>query len=282
MQRISFTTSAGTITIDDVNTSSIGGERILRLNEFDPNSAKTRVEAVQCIGMSGQKVLSSVVDTKTVTAKISFAPVYFQNNRFKCTGAAGMYSLRREVLRRFPLNIVGTLTYTNDCDTYTIKARIDQAPTVATRDGYLCECTILFTCDYPYWCKAVTSEKLTVSSGGSVIFTPPEYGDIASPIGGIIDCTQTLTADENGIYYNIVNTDNRFRRVDFCEPLYSGTRNTFNLLYNNEWNVPGDIYFVEYSEPCVSYPNSSRFCFSLPGTGSAEVRLIYYNLYVAV
>lgn len=283
MQRITYTTSLGTIAIDDVNVSTLAGEQVLRLNDFDGNSGKTRLETMQCIGLPGQKVLSSVLDVKTVTAKISFAPVYLNNNRRECTGAAGMHALRREVLKRFPLGINGTLEYTNDIDTYTISARIDQNPVVVTHDGYLCECTIMFTCDYPYWCKAITSEEQTITAGSSKIFVPPAYGDVASPIGGIIKCTHTMGEPTDGIYYRISNTDSYYKQVNFCEPLYSGSTRTFNLLYNNKWEVPGDVYFAEYCEPCVSYPTGSTFRFELlASSGSVDVKLIYYNLYIAI
>lgn len=283
MQRIKYTTSLGTVTVDDVNVSSLTGEKILRLNDFDPNSGKTRLETMQCIGLPGQKVLSSVLDVKTVTAKIAFAPVYLENNRRKCTGEAGMYALRREILKRFPLGLTGTLEYSNDNGIYTITARIDQNPVVISHDGCFCECTIMFTCDYPYWCRAFMSEEQTISAGSSAIFTPPEYGDVESPIGGVLTCTQTLSNPANGIYYRIENVENWSRRVMFCDPLYAGYTRNFNLLYNNKWEVPGDVYFGEYCEPCVSYPNRSTFRFSvLASSGTVKVKLIYYNLYVAV
>ena len=286
MQRITYTTSLGTIAVDDVNVSSLTGEKILRLNDFDANSGKTRLETMQCVGLPGQKVLSSVLDVKTVTAKIAFAPVYVENNRRKCTGEAGMYALRREILKRFPLGVTGTLEYANDNGIYTINARIDQNPVVVTHDGCFCECTIMFTCDYPYWCKAIMSEEQTITagvSGGTATFTPLEYGDVASPIGGIIKCTQTLNGASSGIYYQISNVESWSNRVCFCDYLYNGRTYNFNLLYNNKWEVPGDVYFGEYCEPCVSYPNRSTFKFDLLcSSGSVDVRLIYYNLFIAV
>ncbi|MCM1335448.1 MAG: hypothetical protein NC084_12185 [Bacteroides sp.] len=283
MQKIRYTTSLGTIEIDDENTSSLTGEKILRLNDFDGNSGKTRLETMQCIGLPGQKVLSSVLDVKTVTAKIAFAPIYLRKNRPTCTGAKGMYALRREILKRFPLGEDGTLEYTNDSGVYTISARIDQTPIVTVHDGWLCDCTVMFTCDYPYWCRAVTSEKQTVSAGGSALFVPPSYGDVASPIGGILTCTETLSDPRDGIYYQIRNTDSTLRRVHFCRPISSGRSYQFNFLYNNEWVVPGDVYFAEYCEPCVSVPVRSSFRFDLlSAAGSLDVQLIYYNLYLAV
>ncbi len=283
MQKIKYTTSLGTIEVDDENISSLTGERILRLNDFDGNSGKTRLETMQCIGLPGQKVLSSTLDVKTVTAKISFAPIFLRNNRLTCTGEKGMYALRREILKRFPLGENGTLEYTNGNGTYTISARIDQTPIVTMHDGYFCDCNVMFTCDYPYWCRAVTSETQTVSAGGSALFVPPSYGDVASPIGGTLTCTETLSGPENGIYYRILNTDNSLRRVYFCRSIFSGRTYRFNFMYNNEWVVPGDVYFAEYCEPCISYPGKSTFKFDLlSAAGSLDVQLIYYNLYLAV
>ena len=282
MQRITYTTSLGTITVDDVNVSSLTGEKILRLNDFDGNSGKTRLETMQCVGLPGQKVLSSVLDVKTVTAKIAFAPVYVVNNRRKCTGEAGMYNLRREILKRFPLGESGTLEYANDNGIYTITARIDQNPVVVVHDGCFCECTIMFTCDYPYWCKAIASEKQTITAGHSATFIPPEYGDVPSPIGGTIKCLQTLSG-ASGYYYRIANVDNSYNRVDFCDPIYTGGTRTFNFLYDNKWIVPGDVYISEYCEPCINRPNRSSFNFSVTASsGSLEVQLIYYNLFIAV
>ncbi len=291
MQKISFKTSAGTIEIDDVNISSLTGEKVLRLGDVDCNSAKTRIEAAQCMDMPGQKVLSSTADVKTVVAKIAFAPVYLINNRLICTGSKGMYHLRREVLRHFPLGETGTLTYTNDVDTYVIRARIDEMPVVTTADGYFCECTVMFTCDYPYWCKDVKSEIQTVSNGGSCIFTPPVYGDIASPVGGIIKCNQDLGGSSYyNIFFRLKNVDYRIKQINFCRQLKAGNSLEFNFLYNNEWTVLfnggyetiDSIYFPEYCEPCINYPGKSKFEFQMYCDGELEVQLIYHNLFVAV
>lgn len=292
MQKISFKTSAGTIEIDNVNTSSITGEKVLWLSEFDANSAKTRLEATQCMGMPGQKVLSSTVDVKTVVAKITFAPVYLRNNRLMCTGEKGMLHLRREVLRHFPLGENGLLAYTNDVDTYFITARIDQSPVVTVKEGYFCECTIMFTCDYPYWSKSIKSEIQTVSDGGSCIFKPLVYGDIASPIGGIVKCKRDLGGTPYyNVYFKVENVESFTHQINFCERLRAGSTLEFSFLYNNEWTAringyyesSDSIYFPEYRKPCQNYPGKSKFKFQMMcSEGELEVQLIYHNLYIAV
>ena len=288
MQKISFTTStSGTVEADDVNISSLNGERIFRLSDFDGNSVKARIDAVQCIGMPGQRTFSAVSDVKTIMMKLAFAPVYLRNNRFVCTGAAGMHTLRREVLRRFPIGETGTLDYTNSTGTYTIQARVDEVPTVTMQDGYLCECTIYLTADYPYWCKPVTSEIVTVS-GGTHIFSPPEYGDIPSPVSGWIRCSERFISTAE-ICFSLINTDDNTKRIDFDNLLLEGDFLRFNFRYNNEWYVKVNgyrrsdfVYFSEYSEPCINIPDQSSFRFEMNGTGVFEIQLIYNNLFIAV
>ncbi len=287
MEKITFISSAGTIEIDNQNGSTLTGEKILRLNSFDGNSVKTRLDAVQCIDMPGQRVLSSVPDVKVCTAKISFAPVYAANNYTRCTGEAGMHYLRREVLRHFPLGENGTLIYTDEYDTYTITARLDEQPVVTVRDGYLCECTLMLTCDYPYWCKTIICEPHVITGGNYYVFEPPEYGDVASPVGGIVECLETIGYAPDGIYFQLLNTDVTVKRLNFRRQLAQGNVLEWSFLYNNEWSVKlngeistNSVYFGQYCEPCVSIPGSSKFRFNLlSSTGSVKVKLVYRNLF---
>ena len=290
MQSIKFTTSAGSVVIDDRNSYSAAGERIFRLNDFDGNSAKTRIEAVNCINMPGQRVLETTADVKTVIAKISFAPVYYNNGWFGSAGDRGMYALRREVLRRFPLGAAGELVYTNDMAAYSIRARVDQIPVVTVKDGNLCECTIMFTCDYPYWSRAVDSSEESIFGSGTHLFIPPSYGDITSPLSGIITCTESMSGSGvNNIRFRIVDTENLFNRIDFCGSLLEGQVLKFNNGYNNEWTcsvngIPNTsmIYYVDYVEPCAVIPNISKLRFDLLCSGALNVKLTYHNLYIAV
>jgi hypothetical protein len=292
MQKISFTTaSAGTIEFDDVNISSLNGERIFRLCDFDGNSQKTKSEAVQCIGMPGQRTLLTLPAVKTIMVKLAFAPVYVRNTRIVCTGTAGMYALRREVLRHFPLGESGTLIYNNDVGIYTITARLEEVPVVAVQPGCFCECTLYLTADYPYWCRPMYSEVQTVVSGSPAIFEPPEYGDIESPVGGIITCTQSQLNDgEAGTLTNYENQyASRTKQIRFCRPLQAGETLTFSFLYNNEWSVllngsPASdfVYFEPGVTPCTSVPGKSTFRFTSGGGGSLDVQLIYRNLCIAI
>lgn len=311
MQKISFTSSLGTIEIGDVNCSSLNGEKIFRLNDFDGNSAKTKIHAVQCIGMAGQRVLSVLPDVKTVTAKIGFAPVYLSDNRLVCTGSAGMYTLRREVMRHFPLGQIGTLVYTNDNGSWETRARIDEIPFITVKNGWLCECNLMFTLDYPYWCRTVTTEAQTVSgSGGSAVFETINLGDTESPIAGTIYCTSDIgesTDIEYGDYFRITEGGDTNRAIHFVKPLSVNDELYFSLEYGNEFIVkkrkryPGGsttawgnafdyISFPTNYEPChigapgyiSGVPLGTMFTFSLFASGSLSVKLDYRYLYTAI
>ena len=298
MQRITFTTIRGTVTVDDVNISTIAGEKIFRLDDFDGNSGKTRTDSVHCIEMPGQKTVSVTSDVKTVTAKISFAPVYMNNNIQRCAGAAGMFALRREVLKRFPLGESGTLEYTNDTGTYTIKARIDESPVIAMHDGYFCSCTIMFTCDYPYWCSSVKSSHYTVVSGTPAIITPAAYGDISSPVAGVITCISSLSGLQEGYleHFRLIDSSLTGYRVSFCKAMTAGDMLSFCFGYNNEWqvrkstnggtswaNASDYVYFTDWTAPPTSDPvRQNSLKFELLESGSLDVQLEFLNLYTAV
>lgn len=301
MQKISFTTvSAGTIEIDDVNISSVSGEKILRLNRFDGGSAKTRTDSVQSIGMSGRRVISVTADVRTITAGISFAPVYTAGGRTALTGYAGMHRLRREVLKRFPLGETGTLRYTNDNEEYEIPARIDETPVVTVKDGFLCECELMFTADYPYWCRKVRSEKKTVS-GSPISFSAANLGDLESPISGTILCTSDLGEVSAGDCFRLSEGGSANSSIHFVRPLVQYDELFFSLEYGNEFIVRkrinyGDgrttdwtdaynyISFPTLYEPCRIRKNEERitgtvFYFSLFTSGELEVQLTYNYLY---
>lgn len=306
MEKIKFVTGAGTIEIDNVNDSTVTGEKILRLGSFDGNSAKTRIQAVQCLGMAGQRSLSVLPDVKTVTADIAFAPVYLRNNHRICTGEAGMHTLRREVLKRFPLGQSGTLTYTNDAGSYDIQARIDENPVVTVKSGYLCECRLMFTCDYPYWSRTIKSEAITVSSGGSAELEALNLGDVASPISGTVLCLSDLGAVSEGVtdYFKLTEGGDTNRAIHFVKPLDQNEELFFSLEYGNEfvikkrtrysggsysmWEDASDFLdFPNEYEPChVRSPadgvGGTLFTFSLNTSGSLKVQLDYHYLYTAI
>lgn len=307
MEKIKFVTGIGTVEIDNVNVSSLTGEKILRLSSFDGNSARTKVQAVQCIGMAGQRALSVLPDVKTVTADIAFAPVFLRNNRRICTGSAGMFTLRREILKRFPLGLTGTLTYTNDVSEYEIQARVDEYPTITVKDGYLCECRIMFTCDYPYWCRTLQSEIKTVSSiNRGAEFETLNLGDVASPISGTIKCTSALGSLSEGVtdYFILTEGGDTNRAIHFVKPLSVNEQLYFSLEYGNEFIVKKrtlysggssslweDAYeYIDFPtkyEPChirsvADGVGGTLFIFRINTSGSAEVQLNYHHLYTAV
>lgn len=289
MQKIKFRSSSGTIEITDGNLSSIGGEskKILSLDDIDPNSQKSVVQSVKCIDMPGQRFVSSVPDVKTIMLKLSFAPVYLAEGLFR-TSEAEMYALRREVLKYFPLGETGTLEYTNANGTYEISARLDEIPSVVCRDGYLCECTLYLTCDYPYWSHTVTSE--TYSAPSTIV--PTEYGDIPSPISGIITCTASMSemGEDWVTYFRVKETGSVFHTIDFCKPLATGEVLTFSLGFNNEFKIlygngadaSEYVFFSQYSEPCLSRPPSGTISFELYAGGSANIQISFHNLFTIV
>lgn len=304
MQKIIFTTSMGSVEIGDVNCSSVTGEKILRLSGFDGNSKKNRLQAVQCIGMAGQRVLSALPEVQTVTADIAFAPVYWQNNRFICTGAPGMYALRREVLSRFPLGVPGTLKYINDAGEYEIQARIDEVPLVSVKSGHLCECRLSFTADYPYWSRTVQSDKKTVTGGGlAAVFDALDLGDAESPISGVIHCTSTMSAASPDCF----KLSGGGSDIHFVKPLSENEELWFSLEYGNELIVKKRIHvegsyvtawedaydhidFPADYKPCRvgarqtvdGVPMATEFGFQLYSGGACTVQLSYHYLFNAI
>lgn len=194
MQQIKFTTSFGTVTINDNDTSEINGERCaLWLNDFDGNSQSLNNDTVECIGIAGQRVINSVWRAKTITAKIGFAPLYRSQNAIICTGESGKFQLRRELLKLFPLGEIGELNYKNSFGEYRIKARISEVSRINYTAGVWAEATLTFTADYPYWTYPLTeSPEITLSPGVTGIITPTKRGDIDSPIEVIITCTSSI------------------------------------------------------------------------------------------
>ena len=296
MQKIKFITSIGTVEIDDVNTSSIGGEyRKLWLSDFDGNSQNLILNTVRCIGMDGQRTISAVRDTKIITADITFTPLYYENNRLICRGERGMHELRREILRLFPLGVSGILEYSNDSGNFQIGARIDEAPKITVRDGWLCECKILFTADYPYWSKTVVSDSYEVTAGESVTITSEAYGDMESPVSGIITCIEALGESDSGVYFALENADGN-NAIRFVKPMTEGQQLKFSLEFNNKFEILTRLdedsewvnayEYLRYSElwqPCRNRAAPTDFKFSVfSDTGKLGIVLNYHNLFTAI
>ena len=297
MQSIRFTTSMGEAVINDVNSSHIGGAyRKLSLSEFEGNSQNLIVNSVKCIGMNGQRTTSTKRDTKAITAKIIFAPLYYEENRLICRGERGMHELRREILGLFPLGVRGTLQYSNDCGTYQIGARLDESPKITVRDGWFCECMLVFTADYPYWSKTLESETYTATAGSPVTFSSAECGDIESPVSGVITCSTAPSGEVNTAYFRL---ETEKGRIDFVRPMTEGQQLSFNLEFDNKLEIKtryiGDngygewkdayeyLYYTESWKPCRNGTAPTTFKLSdLSETGELNIKLRYHNLFTAV
>ncbi len=297
MQKIKYTTSMGEVVINDVNSSHIGGAyRKLGLSEFDGNSQNLIVNAVKCIGMNGQRTVSATRDTKVVTATITFAPLYYEENYLICRGERGMHELRREVLKLFPLGVPGILEYTNDCGTYQIGARLDESPKVTVRNGWFCECRLIFTADYPFWSRTATSDVFTATAGEPATITSEVFGDIESPVSGFITCTEALSTETLSRYFSLTTDKGR---IDFVKPMAEGQQLKFSLEFDNKleimtryrtdngygkWeNAYKYLYYTEKVDPCRNGTATTEFLFSvLSATGTLEIQLNYHNLFIAV
>jgi hypothetical protein len=202
MQQITFTSSAGEVTINDCGTSKMNGEGgflNLWLNDFDGNSQALNTDTVECIGIPGQRVLNNVPKAKMITAKIGFAPIYLMDNTIVCTGERGKYELRRKLLKLFPLGETAELNYKNSYGEYRIKARLSEVPIINYEAGLYAVATLIFVADYPYWTfPLLDSETITISGGEIGEIAPSSHrGDIDSPIEVIIEAISTISASES-------------------------------------------------------------------------------------
>lgn len=299
MQKIKFTTAAGSIEITDYNLSKIDGEAVrLHLNEFDANSTKMNVQAIKGIDMPGQAVLSSVPNVKTIVAKIAFAPIYMQNNRAVCTGTAGAQRLSREIMKYFPLGESGILEYTNANGTFEITARLDETPKITIKDGWYCECSLFLTADYPYWSRNITMPAVTASPNVPAHIVPTEYGDISSPVSGLITCISDMSALAPGYVtaFWLKESNRPFHVIEFTKEMKAGDQLRFSLEYNNRFTVEyklagsssftrasGYLYLTEFNVPCRNVPPNGEFDFEvLTSSGELQLELTLNNLYTFV
>ena len=295
MQKIKFSTSMGDVVINDVNSSHIGGAyRKLGLSEFDGNSQNLILNTIKCIDMPGQRTISTVRDAKAITAKITFAPLYYEENRLICRGERGMHELRREVLRLFPLGVKGTLEYTNDTGSYLIAARLDESPKITVKEGYFCECTLIFTADYPYWSRTVSSGVYSAKADEPATIISEEWGDTESPVSGLITCTEETGASG----FRLQNV-NKSGRIDFYGAMKVGQQLSFSLEYNNElvvstrylengsygpwFSAYERLCYTELWPPCRNGTAPTEFLFSvLSSSGALDIELNFHNLFTAV
>lgn len=299
MQQITFTSSFGTVKINDCNTSDMNGVwNKLWLNDFDGNSQALSTDAVECIGIPGQRVLYSAPKAKNITAKIGFAPLYRSQNAIICTGEEGKYRLRRELLKLFPLGEVGELIYSNSYGKYRIRARLSEVPKVNYVAGAYAEATLNFIADYPYWTYPLAkSEEVVVTASSNGVIIPTRSGDISSPVEVIVECTETITASDNYsrrlkiAHTNVIGA--YLQGVNCYVDIPAGTVLKYDIGTTGElvcykknasgsWEQAPEYWSIQGYERNVSN-NTLLEPFSIVvSSGVAKVKIIYHDIVIAI
>lgn len=296
MQEITFSTSSGTITINDCGTSSVNGKQcLLWLNDFDGNILSQRLDAIECIDIPGQKVLSATPKPRTIVLKIGFAPIDREQGAAVCRGEAGKHLLRREILRAFSLGEEGTLFYRNDAGSFQITARLDEIPRISYTAGAWAEATVYLTADYPYWTYPLTeSPEVIVTPSDPGIITSTAFGDIESPVEVIVQCAEGISASGGGLRLKLFvnNVDSYLLGVNCYADIPAGTTIKYDIGTKGElmsYRLAGSRW-VNAPEYWTFMGNERRVCNGISATdfnarissGSAAVKVIYHNIALAV
>lgn len=295
MQQITFTTTAGTIKINDCETSAINGEwSHLWLNDFDGNSQSLNTDTVECIGIAGQRVINSVWRAKTITAKIGFAPLYRSQNAIICTGESGKFQLRRELLKLFPLGEIGELNYKNSFGEYRIKARISEVPRISYTAGVWAEAALTFTADYPYWTyPLVESPEITLSAGTTGVITPTACGDIDSPIEVIVTCTEAITSSQQLKIAFSNSMSSYLLGINCVTNISAGTTLKYDVGTQGElvcyeqtssgsWSAAPEYWTIRGWERYLCCTTTLTPIGFLISSGTATAKIIYHNIVTAI
>lgn len=296
MQEITFSTDSGTITINDCGTSSVNGKQcLLWLNDFDGNSLSQRLDAIECIDIPGQKVLSATPKPRTIVLKIGFVPIDREQGAAVCRGEAGKHLLRREILRVFPLGEEGALFYRNNAGSYQITARLDEIPRISYTAGAWAEATVYLTADYPYWTYPLTeSPEVIVTPSDPGIITSTAFGDIESPVEVIVKCTESISASGGGLRLKIFinDADSYLLGVNCYADIPAGTTIKYNIgaqgelmsyhLVEDTWvSAPQYWTFMGYERRVCNGISATDFKARI-SSGSAAAKIIYHNIALAV
>ncbi len=295
MQQITFISSMGEVIINDCDTSSVNGQwEFLWLNEFDGNSQALRTDAVECIGIPGQRLLNAVPSAKTITAKIGFAPLYRSENAIVCTGDKGKYKLRRELLKLFPLGEVGELIYKNSFGEYRIKARLAEVPRPIHSGGGWVEATLTLVADYPYWTYPLTeSPEISLEAGATNIIMPVSGGDIDSPIEVILNCTADITGSRTFKIAHADQMDVGLLGVNCYAPISAGTTLKYDIGTNGalacyklnssgSWVAAPEYWGINgYERLVCNTPVPEPFGLLIP-SGAATAKIIYHDIVTAI
>ena len=246
MQQIVFRTENPQmeITINDGGTSKIkhaGGTTscpTLDLFDFDGNSLGTKSDNVSCVDMPGQHTINTRIQPRTLAVTLAF------------DGRSGgrdtdnsMYTLRRLIMRCFPLGVKGELEYTNSNGTFYINCYATEYPNMERTAGTRVVSTFYLIADYPFWRQSVQDGPYTVTAGQGIVVLETVDGDMESPIIGEIKCTRTMTGNkENPPEWYIYIDDQSPGAVNrtsmrFCKPLTVGQTLIFNTGIENEVHI---------------------------------------------
>ena len=318
MQQIIFRTEnpAMEITLNDGGTSRIkrtvgystGGQPIitdeyvpnLDLFDFDCNSLGTQADTVECVGMPGQHTVAARVQPRTLAVTLAF-----DGRRSGKDTDNNMYTLRRLIMRCFPLGVKGELEYTNSNGTYYINCYATEYPNMERTAGTRVVAAFYLIADYPFWYRDISSDRFTISAGSAVQVPVWVEGDMESPIIGEIKCIQTMSGTPEtlgplGRYMYIWEPNgtgaenDKGAKMSFCKPLRAGQTLIFNTGLNNEVYVrlrEADgtervaNEYVDYGNSTLltNHIGTTKWQFHLDGdVGSVEVTMHYQNLYWAV
>ena len=231
MEKLKFTTATGSIELKDTGHSAVGSSTVkeLYLYDADVNSVAITANTVKCLDMDGQHTISTNLNPRTIAITLTFNGI----SEGRDTDAT-MLSLRRTILKYFPLGINGELQYTNDGGTYYITAHAIEYPNIERQVGTLCKATFYLVADYPYWHRTVITEPFPVDTSADIIVGVFTEGDLDSPVVINLECTTAITGNTDGIFFRIDQTEGGSSKLYIVKNLAVGEKLVINTGLNNE------------------------------------------------
>lgn len=300
MQKITFGTSYGTISVSDYNVADIDGfKQPIWLKEFDPNSVVVSADTVQCIGMDGQHIISQTTNPRSIKITLTFdGSTYTSGKGYTKNSENEMYYLRSLIMKHFPLKETGLLTYTvkksNSLKTYYINARMTEYPYIEQICGTLCTASFYLVADYPYWRQDVSGNLYTVTYNDPVAVVVLTEGDIDSPVIFEMECVKKITGNTTGTFFKFWQIEGGDCSMSFVKNLEVGQKLVMNSGLNNQVYIKlieadgTERYANEYvnyrdSILFVNRAGTTKWQFNIYGdTGEFNVQMHYQNLYMGV
>lgn len=299
MQQIVFRTEKPQmeITLNDGGTSKIkrsGSTEScpsLELFDFDGNSLGTQTDAVSCVDMPGQHIVGTRIQPRTLAVTLAF-----DGRRSGKDTDSSMYTLRRLIMRCFPLGVKGELEYTNSNGTFYINCYATEYPNMERTAGTRVVATFYLIADYPFWHQSVQGKSLTVEAGHASFAVETIDGDMESPIIGEIKCTQSMSEEINSDWYIYISDQSEGAEneisMTICKPLTEGQ----TLIFNS--GIENDVYvklidtdgteriandYVDYNHSALIKNRVGTTIWGVSvASGAVTVTLNYQNLYWAV